>query len=162
MRTLLGRSAILVREAGPDDGETLAEIHGSAFRRGWSGSEFEALLLQDGVSALLAEFRNAFGRTMPAGFALYRIVADESELLSIAVAGGCRRRGIARRLMEEMLRRLYRERVASLHLEVEDENLAAIGLYRAFEFESAGARPGYYVQGLAKPRGALVMKRQLR
>jgi [ribosomal protein S18]-alanine N-acetyltransferase len=158
----IGRSGMTVRDAGVEDCEVLAEMHGEAFRRGWSGAEFEALLVQPGVHALIADWRTALGRRRPAGFILVRIAADEAEVLSIAVVPDCRRRGVGRRLLEEALRRLYRERVASLHLEVEDGNAAALALYRRMDFAETGRRPNYYGQGTAPPRGALVMRRQLR
>src|SRR3712207_8507956 len=52
-----------------------------AFRRGWSGAEFEAWLLQPGVDALIADYRGAFGGRGPAGFVLFRRVEDEAEIL---------------------------------------------------------------------------------
>jgi [ribosomal protein S18]-alanine N-acetyltransferase len=157
-----GRPEITVRRAEVADCDTLSEIHSAAFRRGWSGAEFEALLVQPGVYALLAQYRNAFGTRTAAGFVLYRVAADEAEILSIAVIPQCRRRGIARRLLEDALRQLYREGVRNTHLEVEDTNASALGLYRGMEFRESGKRPGYYVQGRETPGGALVMLRQLR
>ena len=156
------RADTSIRRAAVGDCDVLSEIHAATFRRGWSGAEFEALLLQPGVHALIAQFRKTFGATAPAGFILYRIVADEAEILSVAVVQGYRRRGIARQLLEEALRHLYREGVRSIHLEVEDSNLAAVSLYRAMEFRESGKRPGYYAQARETPGGALVMVRQLR
>jgi ribosomal-protein-alanine N-acetyltransferase len=114
------------------------------------------------VHALLAHYRNAFGWRIPAGFILYRLAADEAEVLSVAVTPQCRRRGIGKALLEDALRHLYREGARSIHLEVEDSNLAAIGLYRGVEFRESGRRAGYYAQGRETPGGALVMLRQLR
>ena len=102
------------------------------------------------------------GRSRPAGFCLYRLVRDEAEILSVAVLHDFRRRGVARILLEEALRDLYREGASSIHLEVEDSNDAAISLYRRMEFSETGQRPGYYAQGRERPGGALVMRRQLR
>jgi ribosomal-protein-alanine N-acetyltransferase len=157
-----GRPTISTRRADVLDCLALAEIHASAFRRGWSDAEFEALLLQSGVHAVIAHYRNALGKRIPAGFILYRLVADEAEILSVAVTPACRRRGIGKALLEEALRHLYREGAKSIHLEVEDSNAAAIGLYRRVEFRESGRRAGYYAQGRDTPGGALVMLRQLR
>jgi ribosomal-protein-alanine N-acetyltransferase len=157
-----GRPEILVRRADVADCDVLSDIHADGFRRGWSGAEFEALLVQPGVHALLAHYRNTFGLRKPAGFALYRLVRDEAEILSIAVVGECRRRGIARVLLEETLRHLYREGARDIHLEVEEGNEAALSLYRNVDFRVTGERPGYYREGRSSPRGALVMHRQLR
>jgi ribosomal-protein-alanine N-acetyltransferase len=157
-----GRPTVSTRRADVLDCLALAEIHASAFKRGWSDAEFEALLLQSGVHAVIAHYRNALGKRIPAGFILYRLVADEAEILSVAVTPACRRRGIGKALIEDALRHLYREGAKSIHLEVEDSNVAAIGLYRGVEFRESGRRAGYYTQGREAPGGALVMLRQLR
>ena len=157
-----GRPEITVRPADVADCDTLSEIHSAGFQRGWSGAEFEALLVQPGVHALLAQYRSTFGSRTPAGFVLYRVVGNEAEILSIAVTSSCRRRGIGRRLLEETLRHLYREGAASLHLEVEDANAAALALYQGMDFRESGRRKNYYAQGRPAPAGALVMVRQLR
>jgi ribosomal-protein-alanine N-acetyltransferase len=156
------RPDINLRPAEIEDCEILSEIHSAVFRRGWSGAEFEALLLQPGMQGRIGEYRSTFGARVRGGFSLYRLVTDEAELLSLAVLPQCRRRGVALRLMEEMLRDLYRQGARSIHLEVEDTNQAAIALYSRLEFRESGRRPGYYAQGRPKPAGALVMLRQLR
>lgn len=161
MRTL-GRSNISVHRAEVDDCDVLSEIHAGGFRRGWSGAEFEALLVQPGVHAFLAHYRSAFGSRVPAGFVLFRLIADEAEIISVAVTQDCRRRGIAKLLLDETLRHLYREGARSIHLEVEDSNVAALRLYRGLEFRETGKRPGYYAQGRGSPGGAILMQRQLR
>ncbi|SER50540.1 ribosomal-protein-alanine N-acetyltransferase [Faunimonas pinastri] len=157
-----GRSSIRVRPATDADLDVLAEIHADSFRRGWSEEEFDDLLRQPRMHALVAEHRGALGRVTKAGFILYRIAADEAEVISVAVCQACRRRGVARKLIEEALRHLYSERVADLHLEVEEGNNAAISLYRSLEFEETGRRPDYYRQGQMAARGALVMRRKVR
>jgi ribosomal-protein-alanine N-acetyltransferase len=155
-------SAISTRRAKIADCGALAEIHVTSFKRGWSDSEFEALLVQPGVYAVLAERRGRFGARAAAGFVLYRATIDEAEILSVAVAPEFRRRGVGRMLVEEALRHLYRVGAQTLHLEVEDGNHAAIRLYRRLEFRESGRRPAYFAQGRDKPAGALVMARQLR
>jgi ribosomal-protein-alanine N-acetyltransferase len=156
------RAAFSIRPAEISDCEALAEIHASAFRRGWSDAEFEALLVQPGVHAILAYRNGAFGGRSAAGFILYRLAADEAEILSVAVAPDSRRRGIGRALLDETLRHAYREGAIGVHLEVEDTNAAAISLYRGAEFHEIGRRKGYYAQGRDTPAGALVLHRRLR
>jgi ribosomal-protein-alanine N-acetyltransferase len=155
-------NTIATRRAKVSDCAALAEVHVTSFKRGWSDSEFEALLVQPGVYAVLAERRGRFGSRAPAGFILYRATVDEAEILSVAVAPEFRRRGVGRTLIEEALRHLYRVGARTLHLEVEDGNQAAISLYRRLEFRESGRRPAYFAQGRDRPSGALVMARQLR
>lgn len=159
---MIGRPVIRIRPVEPEDADALAEIHAEAFRRGWTAAEFDALLRQDGVHALISLREPLIGRPAPAGFVLYRIAADDSEILSIAVGPSCRGRGIAQCMMEEVLRHLYREWVRTLHLEVESGNEPALGLYRRLGFVEVGERPAYYAQGSGAPRRALVMRRQVR
>ncbi len=156
------RPGVALRRAEVSDGETLSALHTSAFQRGWSDAEFESLLVQHGVNALLADYRGRLGRRAPAGFILYRITDEEAEILSVGVAPDYRRKGVGRQLLEEALRHVYREGVRDIHLEVEDSNQAAIALYRDAEFRESGRRTGYYTQGREKPGSALVMQRQLR
>ena len=116
---------------------------------------------QDNVTALAAEYRNAFGHHSAAGFVLFRTAADEAEILTIAVNQASRRRGVGRAMMEETIRRLYGERIGSLFLEVDSGNAAAIALYEALDFSRVGARSGYYAQDATAARRALVMRRDI-
>lgn len=156
------RPAISTRRAKAADCARLAEIHATSFRRGWSDAEFDALLLQPGVYAVIAEYRGRLGARKAAGFILYRVAGDEAEILTVAVAPEFRRRGAGKALLQDALRHLYRLGAQSIHLEVEDSNFAAIGLYRGVEFRESGRRPAYFVQNRETAGGALVMQRQLR
>ncbi len=158
---VLGRPEIVVRTASAQDAAMIAAIHGEAFARGWSDGEIEALMRQDNVDALIAEYRNAFGHRSATGFVLFRSAAEEAEILTIAVNPSSRRRGVGRTLMDEAIRRLYAARIGSLFLEVDSGNAAAIALYEALEFIPVGERSGYYAQGATVARGALVMRRNI-
>ena len=158
---VLGRPEIVIRTAILEDAAMIAAIHGEAFARGWSDGEIEALMRQDNVTALAGEYRNAFGHRSAAGFVLFRSAADEAEILTVAVNPASRRRGVGRALMEEAIRRLYTERIGSLFLEVDSGNAAAIALYEGLDFVPVGERSGYYSQGPAAARGALVMRRDI-
>jgi [ribosomal protein S18]-alanine N-acetyltransferase len=160
--TLFSRSAFSIRSATVADCDDLSEIHANSFSRGWSGAEFESLLVQPRTHALIAHRRNRLRRSSAAGFILYRVVTDEAEILTVAVAQESRRRGIGRALLEEALRHAYRDGAERIYLEVEDTNRAAIALYRWAEFQETGRRAGYYMEGRTTPGGALVMLRQLR
>jgi len=158
---ILGRPGIVVRTGSLDDAAMIATIHGGAFERGWSDGEIEALMRQENVWALAAEYRNAFGHKSAAGFVLVRTAANEAEILTVAVDAASRRRGVGRTLMEEAIRRLYAERVGSLFLEVDSGNGAAVALYQSLEFVAVGERSGYYAQDARPARGALVMRRDI-
>jgi ribosomal-protein-alanine N-acetyltransferase len=79
----------------------------------------------------------------PAGFALVRTVADEAELLLLAVDPKHRRRGIATALLRAIVGDCQAAGIAHLHLEVRAGN-DAVKLYAAHGFAKVGERRGYY------------------
>ena len=143
-----------VSQAGAADARALAALHASSFHRGWSEDEFERLLSDRHVVA----HRATAGAAL-AGFILSRIVQDEAEILSIAVASARRGRGLARQLLDINLRRLAALGARSVFLEVGERNISARRLYRRAGFQEVGRRERYYApeQGAA----ALVLRRNL-
>lgn len=155
-RTLFGRGEPAFVEASPRDATAIAALHSASFHRGWSEQEVEMLLLDHAVVAHRATVRSKL-----AGFILSRRAADEAEILSVAVTTARRGRGIGRGLLTLHLRRLAGLGVASVFLEVDENNSAAIRLYRRAGFRDVGRRPNYYPGAAGKPSSALVLRRDL-
>jgi ribosomal-protein-alanine N-acetyltransferase len=154
---LFGRSKRpVIARLKPADADDVAFLHGDNFDRGWSVPECENLIADAtcyGVGAQLPGEKNL------CGFLLCRIAADEAEILSIAVARHARERGIAKAMLARGIAGLGVERVRSLFLEVEAENLPALKLYRHFGFEEVGRRPAYYRKADGSTAEAIVMRR---
>ena len=148
--------------ARPEEVETLAAIHGEGFRRTWSAHDFQALMADPSVFVLTVRLLSPLGARKVAGFVTVRFAADEAEILTIAVGARYRRRGYGRLLMDDVIRRLYRERIAVLFLEVDRTNKAAVGLYQRLGFKVAGERKHYYANPTAGDGTALVMRLQVR
>jgi len=91
-------------------------------------------------------------------YCAFRIVADEMEVLGLAVAPGWRRQGLGRWLLRLALSRGRREGAGTAFLEVRPSNEPAIHLYRAAGFHEHGRRPGYYKDPV---EDALVLARAL-
>lgn len=91
-----------------------------------------------------ANYIVAMAEAEVAGYAGRWLILDESHITNIAVAPGWRRKGVARKLMEHMLRASLRQGANRMTLEVRRSNLGAQKLYEEFDFSSAGFRPGYY------------------
>jgi ribosomal-protein-alanine N-acetyltransferase len=162
MISLLPRPRIFVDDAKFDEAAALVDIHAEAFARGWSEDEFTALISDRNVFALGIRRQSVFGARRLMGFVIVRIAADEAEILTIAVGRSRRGRGYGRLLMEEAMRRLYRDRIVSCFLEVDRGNQPAVGLYRGLGFEEVGLRKGYYDNPAGADGTALVMRLQLR
>lgn len=131
----------------------MAALHARCFTtpRPWTAAEFAALLAEPPVFATLAE----------TGFALGRVVADEAELLTIAVAPEARRQGEGRALLDGFLRTARARGAETAFLEAAADNAAALALYRWSGFAEAGRRRGYYHSPGNPPVDALVMVKSL-
>jgi ribosomal-protein-alanine N-acetyltransferase len=71
-------------------------------------------------------------------------VADEAHLANIAVAPLARRRGLAQRLLDELVAESVRREARMVLLEVRRSNHAAQAFYRKNGFYLAGVRHRYY------------------
>ena len=131
----------------------LALLHGAAFTmpRPWTAAEFADLMASPLVFLLNA----------PGGFVMGRVVADEAELLTIAVAPDRRGRGIAWALMQRFLDELAHRNAAHVFLEVAQSNAPARALYRKAGFSDGGLRRGYYHDSTGHPFDAIVMTRRI-
>lgn len=81
------------------------------------------------------------------GYTLFWHVVDELHLLNVAVAVPCRRRGIGRALMADLLQYARQHDVVRILLEVRASNAGAIALYESLGFERFNVRAGYYADG---------------
>jgi len=88
------------------------------------------------------------------GYAGLKVAGDQSDIQTIAVAATHRRRGIARRLLAELLAEALRRGADETFLEVRRDNPGARALYEAFGFEQIAVRPHYYRDGV----DAIVMR----
>jgi ribosomal-protein-alanine N-acetyltransferase len=133
---------IQIEEAGITALDAVMPIMNQAFDPGygeaWTEAQTLSMLALPGVWLSLARIDGD-----PAGFALNRIVADEAELLLLAVSPQFRRLGVGMALIERS-RMITRKRNGfRLHLEVRHNN-PAIELYSKAGFRLVGRRPGYY------------------
>lgn len=142
------------------DSEALSSLHREDFVRPWTSVEFSSLLEQDTVFGYGAR-EVGHGAKAPVGFVLARLAAGEGEILTVAVARSHRRQGLGWRLMDAVLRDLHAHRAEALFLEVDENNSAAIALYRRLGFREVGKRSNYYRSTEHGPTGALVMRRDL-
>ncbi|MBI1391361.1 MAG: ribosomal-protein-alanine N-acetyltransferase [Alphaproteobacteria bacterium] len=144
---------ISIEIAGPAHAAVLARLSGEAFGPGgWSESQMQAGLDAPGTAGFIATSRGS-----PVGFALWRTVIDDAELLTIGVNPAHRRQGVAAALLESVLAAAAAAQCRRLFLEVAVDNAGAIALYRDRAFREIDRRRRYYRDG----RDALVMARQL-
>lgn len=125
----------------------LAALHATAFAAPWDAAAFAALLDQTGVFAI----------EYPDGFILMRGVADEAEILTLAVRPQAQGRGVGGRLVGEGAVEAATRGAVRLFLEVAADNTPALALYARAGFIEAGRRPGYYARPEGRRQDALLL-----
>lgn len=122
-----------------ENAEALATLHQRCFDRPWTADSFASLLAQDQRVALAARGEDGLD-----GFIVLQQVADEAEILTLAVAPHKRRAGLAKDLLSAAMDWLLPRHVRYWHLEVAADNQAALALYHGFGFVETGRRTAYY------------------
>jgi ribosomal-protein-alanine N-acetyltransferase len=130
------------------DAEALAALHASAFDSPWDAEALAELLAQPGTILEVAPGE---------GFILLRAVADEAEVLTLAVGPEARRKGLGLRLVETGVARAAAMGAERVFLEVADDNAAALALYARCGFQAVGRRRGYYARPDGSRRDALLL-----
>jgi len=152
--------SVIARDATPDDLAAIMGIERSVFPADAWPEELMAVELGAAHSRYLV----ATDGGAVVAYAGLRVVGDQGDIQTIAVAPSHRRQGIARALLLELLVEAGRRRAREVFLEVRADNPGAIALYEALGFEHLAVRPGYYpplVPGGA-PIDALVMRLDVR
>lgn len=140
--------------------QAMALIQAAAFPlpECWDPDEIAAQVSLPGTCGLICLLPVPSGRQEPGGgFILFRMAADEAEVLTLAVSPACRRRGLGRRLLQAALDRAQARGAVNMFLEVAADNIPASSLYVSAGFTQVGRRPGYYPGG----GDALVLRRAL-
>ena len=119
----------------------VASLHSRCFFDAWDSKTIGQILEMAGTFGLVSRGANA--RSI-VGFAIARVAADECELLTLGVAPECRSIGFGAQLLQATMTRAVFEKAKGVFLEVSEDNLAALQLYRSNGFVKVGNRPQYY------------------
>jgi [ribosomal protein S18]-alanine N-acetyltransferase len=111
----------------------------------WSIDSYYRLLNDDSfTSSFVAEIEDETIRPNIAGFVIFHIAADVSEIYNIAVENNYARSGIGGQLMSAAIQESARRKARKVVLEVRKSNDPAINFYLKFRFKIAGERKNYY------------------
>lgn len=116
------------------------EIEKSSFPTPWSLRLFLSELENPLSRIILAKDRA--GKLL--GYVCFRIIMDETHILNIAVNKLFRRKGIAKKLLEHIMKYAGERGAKIFLLEVRHLNTAALDLYKGLGFRETGVRKGYY------------------
>lgn len=131
-----------LRPARPDDLDAIMTIERASFPTdAWSESAMRRTLADPDVVSEVAE-----PETQVVGYAalLAPIGAEEADVLTLAVAGEHRGRGLGRVLLRRLVDAAELRGARSVFLEVREDNPVAERLYASEGFGRVGRRPHYY------------------
>lgn len=90
------------------------------------------------------------------GFAGLKIILDEVDIMNIVAKKSFRHQGIGSLLLKELINISKNLNLKTITLEVNEENINAINLYKKFEFKEIGTRKKYY-----KDKNGIIMIKKL-
>ena len=147
---------MIIRPMAVKDLYRVSEIEAISNPEPWTYADFEdSLAKEDGTTVLLvAEDVDVIG------YLVLYTASGESEIVTIGVSPEARRKGVGRRLIDEVIAFSKKSYIyiEEINLEVRISNEPAIKLYESVGFSAVGKRPNFY----SNPKeDALLMKRIL-
>ncbi len=152
--TMRRPAASTIRGFRQTDAAAAAEIlKASPEAAQWTELGFQELLGWPGVLALITEHE---GKVR--GFIIARQVAEEAEILNLAVILERRRKGNGGALLKSAMDEFQARHISRVFLEVRESNEAGTAFYEKHGFSKTGRRAGYYRN---PEEAAIVMERKL-
>ncbi len=136
----------------------MAALHAECFDSPWSAESMARITALPGVTARIVRTDEG---DEPVGFVVWRLAADEAEIITIGVRSRFRRQGIGRSLVEYVERAAAERDARRLVFEVAIDNIAALRLYRRNQYREVGRRQAYYRDAQGRPCDAVIMARNL-
>ena len=120
----------------------------------WTHEMFHNELAEVGISREVMVARLA-GKIV--GYVSLRFVGDEGDVVTIAVDPAVQKQGVGTFMMDWLETSAKVRRVKNLFLEVRSDNIPAVAMYLARDFERIDLRRNYYATGV----DAYVMRKRL-
>jgi ribosomal-protein-alanine N-acetyltransferase len=147
------------------DMDDLLALEHLCFSRPWTATSFLAELLAETACHLGIE-----KNTDPAGenffltaYLFFRVIADEMQIMKIAVGPAHRGQGIASLLLGAGIQQARQAGAAASFLEVRSSNTAALAFYTGQGFRQIGIRKDYYPGNKsAEKEDALLLMKNLK
>lgn len=142
----------MIRHLVLDDLEDILVLDAMALKSNWYLSDYKSeILSEDSLCLGLVLDDKLYG------FIIFRRSFLDAELMQIMVHPDKQGNSLGAELMIEAEQLLFNQSVTDLHLEVSDNNMKAIALYKKLGFIEIRKRKNYYGHGL----DALLMRKRL-
>jgi ribosomal protein S18 acetylase RimI-like enzyme len=146
----LAGSGALIRDAGRDDARRIARVEQGAFDEDdrFSMRQIQRLIVNPRARVLVAEIEGeviGWSVTLIRSHRRWR----SGRVYSVAVDPAHGGKGVGRDLLARAVSLLEEDGISRIYLEVREENLPAIGLYRSVGFEVLRRLGNYYGPGVS-------------
>ena len=108
----------------------------------WNFEIFKEELANNNSMYLVLRYENEI-----VSFGGIKIILDEADIMNIVTKKNKRNQGFAKFLLNELITIAEEQNCKTITLEVDENNLPAIKLYKDFEFKDVGKRKNYYKNG---------------
>lgn len=122
-----------------NDSKQLAELDKECFSVPWTEKAFFNETKNEMAYYVIAKDNDDV-----IGYAGFWKVLDEGQITNIAVKEHFRGQGIAKKMLDLLIKKALENEITRLSLEVRESNVSAIGLYLSKGFKKVGQRKNYY------------------
>ena len=119
--------------------DDLKNINISDFDDFWNLSNLEDDLSSEKSKWYIMKIENEI-----IGFVGIKVIIDEADIMNIAIAKKFRHQGFGKKLLSYIIDSCKQENIKQINLEVNENNIPAINLYKSFNFIEVGRRKKYY------------------
>ena len=138
-------SKLVLRNVGTVDVEFIKTIEDDTFSDAWSLAALNSMFDYDYYHCYVAVLKDEeTEKEILMGYAIFKTVAGESELLRFALSCEQRGRGFGKSLLAYALAEENRHQTEKVFLEVRESNEAAIAVYKKQGFKEIGKRKRFY------------------
>lgn len=130
---------IQIQPMTQQDLKQIEQILTTDFDAFWTPSIFEKELNNPNSSYFVAKQKNQI-----VGFGGIWKAVDDIHITNLVTKKNMRNLGIAKQILDKLIQTAKQTKLASLTLEVNENNLPAIDLYEKFGFQKLGIRKKYY------------------
>jgi len=134
---------LLYRDGNIDDIEAVFSLNRQVFDEAWS-KQVMLESMQFGY-----DLHVCYDQHILVGYVLSQDILSETQVMQIGVHAEYRRMGVAKNLMQMLLR--AKQDIQTFMLEVRASNLGAQVFYTEMGFAAVGVRPNYYSKTKTKP-----------
>lgn len=125
-----------------NDFEQIKENLQTDFDDFWNFEIFKEELANTNSMYLVLKYENEI-----VSFGGIKIILDEADIMNIVTKKDKRNQGFAKFLLSKLITMAKEQNCKTITLEVNENNLPAIKLYKDFKFKEIGKRKNYYKNG---------------